>query len=315
MSQFEPQAPELWWEDAPKPDGRGAERRVNRLTWLVVAALAFLAFELTANPALALALGCLKFGWNDFRTAHRLRRIDPDRQRGRVCARFYRAWGLWKISIVATVLMFAIVCVHGPFGPAGGNAPPGQANVPPASFLTACLLAMLGFGASSVVSSVAIVSALRRRVKVWVGSRVNRAKTVILSALISNLTVVGIIGLCALASAIPMPRALSSPLAFTLAFVLFFLGLPTLILVVLEALTDRIVCQTAQRAVGPSRSTCQPGHCNSPHQLFPLRQERPGALGSTPFFDTRSSIGKSRMIRSRGTRGAWAIGFVRRQAI
>ena len=71
--------------------------------WALLLIVAWLVFELTAQPALAVAAVCVKFGWEDFRTARWLRRSDPDRLRGRACFWLYVASGLWKTAITGTV--------------------------------------------------------------------------------------------------------------------------------------------------------------------------------------------------------------------
>lgn len=73
---------------------------LDRVLWPVCLLLAWLAFELTANATLSLAMACLKFGTNDFRTAWWLWRTDHHRQRADACAMFYIASGIWKTALV-----------------------------------------------------------------------------------------------------------------------------------------------------------------------------------------------------------------------
>jgi hypothetical protein len=147
-------------------------RRNNRLAWFAVITLAFVVFELTANAMLSMALGCLKFGWDQYRMSRWLKRTDPNRTRGRICSWFYLAWGFWRSSLVATAVMFAI-----PFGVMliEGKQPNAPKRDLPSESLMALLLAFLGFSASGAISTVAVVSALRRKVKVWVGPEVRWA--------------------------------------------------------------------------------------------------------------------------------------------
>ena len=84
---------------APGPEETGRRRGLG---WLLVGLLALLVFELTADPALAVAVGCVKFGGEGLATAQWLRRVDPDRRRGRVVARFYTAAAFWHVAGVAT---------------------------------------------------------------------------------------------------------------------------------------------------------------------------------------------------------------------
>ena len=169
------------------PGGGARSRWLSRLGWPAVAALSFLVFELTSNPSLAVALGCLKFGVGDVLWARRVKRVDPDRMRALVCARFAMAWGAWKVSMVATVLMFAVIgAVHRP-GP-GPNLAGAPAPLE-TSAVTAMLLSVLGFVHTALLSTVAVVSALGSGVRVWVGRRRNRAGTVILTTLVGGFAV------------------------------------------------------------------------------------------------------------------------------
>ena len=104
-----------WPEVVSDPAEPGFWSRLfsSRLAWPLVLVVGFLLFELTADPALGILLGCLKFGWDELRFSRRLRRQDPDPVRGRVCARFYEAFALWKVSLVALGVMFLAIMIHG----------------------------------------------------------------------------------------------------------------------------------------------------------------------------------------------------------
>src|SRR3954463_10639675 len=91
--------PDRWWDESRS----SRPTRANGLAWLAIVGASLLIFELTSTPSLAVALGCLKFGWHDFLTARRIRIADPDHHRGRVRACFTLAWGLVKVSLIATV--------------------------------------------------------------------------------------------------------------------------------------------------------------------------------------------------------------------
>ena len=78
------------------------------MTWTGLFLAGWLLYELTAQPALAAVGVCLKFGWEDFRTAWWLRRRDSDRRRGAACFWLYLANGLWKAAVVAFVMGFAL---------------------------------------------------------------------------------------------------------------------------------------------------------------------------------------------------------------
>src|SRR5579883_1732807 len=87
------------------------------LTWSALFLLGLLLYELTSQPGLAAAVTCVKFGWSDFQVARWLRRVDPDRGRGRTCFWFYLAFGLWKVAILATVMMITLLFFASLFNP------------------------------------------------------------------------------------------------------------------------------------------------------------------------------------------------------
>jgi hypothetical protein len=130
-------------------------------------ALAFLVFEVTSSESLAIAIGCLKFAWHDFVIAHKSLRADPDQTRGRVVAGFYRAWGLYKASWIAVLLMFILIFAGAHFDRAGLHRLLQKAAM-------ALTLAFAGFALSVACSGIAIPPALRYRIKVWVGKRRNK---------------------------------------------------------------------------------------------------------------------------------------------
>jgi hypothetical protein len=72
--------------------------------WSIAALAGWLAFDLTAEPAVAAAVLCCRFGWNDLPTAVRLRLCDPDRARGRAFSWFYLASATMKVFLSACAL-------------------------------------------------------------------------------------------------------------------------------------------------------------------------------------------------------------------
>jgi len=163
-----------FWEQDGTDHGRGVLSRNNRLAWIAIIVLAVITFELTANPVLSTALGCLKFGWGELREARWLIRTDPDRRRGRICSQFYLAWGLWRVSLVATAIFFLVAFAAVFHERAAGRAPANNDLPPPA--MTAMILAMAGFSASALISAWAVASASRHRLKVWVGPEARWAR-------------------------------------------------------------------------------------------------------------------------------------------
>jgi hypothetical protein len=145
-----------------------------QLSWYALILVAWVIYEFTSQPALAAAVTCAKFGWADWRSAFWLRRVDPDERRGRTCFWFYLAYGLWKVALMACLVMLVLLLITSairgrPAGAPGAGIPPAVVGV-----LTA---AALGFGLSFFVTYLSVWSALRNRVKVWLGSAPHRART------------------------------------------------------------------------------------------------------------------------------------------
>jgi hypothetical protein len=143
------------------------------LAWLAVGLLAFLVFEWTADPALAVAACCLKFGGDGLATARWLRRTDPDRRRGRVVARFHTASAFWNVAGIATAMGIVAAQVARQLealrrGPA--------LNGPPRQVLGAFVVALVAFALAGLLSLFAVGSAWWGRVRVWHGPQARRAR-------------------------------------------------------------------------------------------------------------------------------------------
>ena len=144
------------------------DRRSGRWLHLSAWVVALVVFEMTADPSLVVVVGCSKFGWAQLRAARWLRKSDPNRRRGRACGWFYVSWGLWRISIVATLLMFVVIFLFQILRERLGAAPK-VGNAPPIQFVMAFLVAFFGFAFSTLTSIFGVVSAWRSRTRVWVG--------------------------------------------------------------------------------------------------------------------------------------------------
>ena len=162
-------ADESWMDEANV--GRSA-RRLRIAAWVI----AIVVFELTADPSLVVVVGCSKFGWEHVLTAFWLRRTDPDRARGRACLWLYSAWGVWRVSLVATMLMFAIVFAMEALRNALGLPPRKPGDGPPTQFMVAFLTAFFGFALSTILTVVGVRSAASKRVRVWVGPEAIKAR-------------------------------------------------------------------------------------------------------------------------------------------
>lgn len=147
------------WEQ-PEP----AEFRwTDGLPWAVFLAIAWLVFELTAQPALTAGAFCLKFAWKDSVVGFWLWRSDPRRARGLSCLLFYLASAGWK-AMVAGILVAVLV----KFIAAAAGGPPGPVH----EMTVAMLVAGAGFAACCGIGVLGIVVAWRGRVRVWLDSNV-----------------------------------------------------------------------------------------------------------------------------------------------
>jgi hypothetical protein len=157
-------------------DEHSSKRQHGLMTWPALLAIGWLLYELTAQPNLGAAIVCAKFGWNDFRAALWLRRIDPHRRRARACFWFYLASGLWKMAITATLTIFAFAFLVASLQP---RAPGGRAKPPPMPFLPpwfygVMLTALMGFGLSALTTLIALALASRYRIKFWLSANVHK---------------------------------------------------------------------------------------------------------------------------------------------
>jgi hypothetical protein len=138
-------------------------------TWLGLLAVGWVVYELTAQPVLGAITVCLKFGWEDFQTAHWLRRRDPDVSRGRTCGWLYFASGLWKIAIVALLMSIAFGAIT---DGGRGAALPNPGGV----YLGTLLTSVLGLGLSALATWHAVELAYRSHTRLWLDYAVHRAR-------------------------------------------------------------------------------------------------------------------------------------------
>lgn len=144
-----------------------ASRWANVLSVPLLLVMGWMLYELTAQPALGVAAVCVKFGWDDFRTAWWLRRRDPDWRRARACFWLYLASGLWKLAISASLMIFAFIILKlmGALGPRAGRHVAG-----------ALLTAFGGIALATATSCWAIALALLWRLKLWLNSGLHVAR-------------------------------------------------------------------------------------------------------------------------------------------
>jgi hypothetical protein len=155
-------------------EGDGAGSRPNYLLWSLLFGIGFLVYELTAQPALSVAVVCAKFGWSDLQSALWLRRVDPDRRRGRCLFWLYLAGGLWRLAVAASIAMVLLLliqaCVSHPR--AGRMLPNALLEMVSATLLEA----FAGFGAATLAVYTALAGARGARLRLWLDVGVHRAR-------------------------------------------------------------------------------------------------------------------------------------------
>jgi hypothetical protein len=160
-------------------DLRESERRRKTVwaflfSWPSLIMLAWLLYEVNSQASLIVVLLCLKYGWEDFKTARWLRWRDPNRSRGRTCFWLFVASGFWKITIRSWILMLVGPLLHAFFaGP--GNGAANARDLPP-FFMERAIAAMIGLLLCTITTSIGIIRALLLGQRIWVDSEVSRAR-------------------------------------------------------------------------------------------------------------------------------------------
>ena len=142
-------------------------------SWPVLLMLGWLAYEITTQASLGVVVLCAKFGWQDLQTAIWLRRRDPDRERGRSCFWLHLGSGLWKIAVVAILVLVAVGFIASALGK--GNAP-GQPPNWKSQLIEASATAGIAFLASALATGHAACRALRRSQKLWLDSKTHLSR-------------------------------------------------------------------------------------------------------------------------------------------
>ena len=158
------------------PEGR----RWQVLSLPVVLAIGWIIYEVSHSPGLAAMVMCLKFGWEDFRTAVWLRRRDPWRARGRANFSLYLASGMWKAALIGIVMVFVTLVAEtivniGNANNAGGNAPPPLQNVK-TLILGAFGATLFGQAIACLACSRALSIARTHRIPLWLSGSVHFAR-------------------------------------------------------------------------------------------------------------------------------------------
>lgn len=149
-------------------------RRGSFLTLPLILLTGLLIYEGTHEPAFAAMAMCLKFGWEDFRTAHWLRRTDPERNRGRACWWLYLASGLWQTAVIGVAMVFLTVVLDH-FFRAARQGPRAVLDLR-ALLHGAGFTILFGFIFSTFATLIALVYSWRHRVRPWLNGDVHIAR-------------------------------------------------------------------------------------------------------------------------------------------
>ena len=145
------------------------------LPWWLILTVAFVVTELTAHPAIGVGVLCLKFGWDDFRTALWLRRRDPNRRRGAVCSWFYLSSGLWRVFLWSFALMLVAIMFLVATEPPQARGPNRDPVTPP-EVMTCLCMCLASFAVATMFTVLSVGFAWRRRIKVWISGTISRSR-------------------------------------------------------------------------------------------------------------------------------------------
>jgi len=135
------------------------------LTLPVIFVIGLIIYEVTNNPAMAAMAMCIKFGWEDFRTAYWLKFSDPNRGRGIACCWLYVASGLWQTAIIGIAMVLLSVVLSEAL----------QQNV--GTLLVGAGLAILfGLVFSTLSTYIALGYSHRHGVRPWLNSALHIAR-------------------------------------------------------------------------------------------------------------------------------------------
>jgi hypothetical protein len=148
----------------------------SALIWSTLGLIGWLAFELTAQPAVGVAIFCSRFGWDDFLTAAWLRRTDPHRARARACSWFCLSLGMTRILFAAFGLMMLVTSILGSLQGAGPNQNPNPNRDLPNYFYGLIFLMLVATPILAFFAILGSVAARRGRTQVWIDASLSRAR-------------------------------------------------------------------------------------------------------------------------------------------
>ena len=147
----------------------------RHLTLPGLLALGWLVFEATSQPALAVVVVCVKFGWNDLLTAYWLRVRDPEPGRARTCFCLYLTGAFWKMGVGAFLLCFVLGMIQ--LSMEKNNPPPqGGFQEAIAVINQTALVVLLAFALAALLALRTLWLAWRTGVKLWLNPVVHQAR-------------------------------------------------------------------------------------------------------------------------------------------
>jgi hypothetical protein len=139
-------------------DGSAVPRRATFLAWPVVFVAAIIIHHVTGSPIAAASVFAVHAGWKSFRCGLWLKAVDPVASRGRACLWFYMGAACWRAAGWAFVTGLIFVEAARLFG----QPPPEKELMVELLIFAACVCL------TSVLGLLAVASALRGMVRVWV---------------------------------------------------------------------------------------------------------------------------------------------------
>ncbi len=227
-----------WSPSSLEEDGVVRNHR-RLLLWSASASIAWIVFEVTANPVHAVAVGSLKPTISAIGTVVSGPRQETNRAKRVAEALFEIAWGLWQSTGIALGLMLGIVIgisilTHLMQLPAQGEAP--------VEFVTAALVMLFGAGLATMVTMAAIVVARQGRVRAWVGRSRNRVPLVAMLGLLGVIFSVSV-AICWVPLVSPPNAGWWLPVMIAVEVLYFCVALPIIVLWSRDVMVNRITAR------------------------------------------------------------------------
>lgn len=161
-------------------ESQGSDGFFAQLPWWLIGPIAVIMAEMTSHPSVGIILVCLRFGWNDFRTALWLWNRDPNVHRGFVCACFYLSSGLWRVCLHSFIFIAAFVMFIGftsmlEIQLADRLAEGDQRRVE-IEFVTNAIIWLSSCAVATALTLASIALAIRSREKIWISRSISESR-------------------------------------------------------------------------------------------------------------------------------------------